>query len=322
MKRLLVIFYLFFIFPIFPKIIITHGVFGLESSWYKQGGDFYEAVNKVATQTNKEVISFSWKQPLGGVSHKERFDAGKELAKLVIDLTSKGEKEIIAIGHSYGGHVIKAASQILAVALDYQVITAPVLVANRIPQDLTLDEKEFFKKACEEIREYKDKKNFSKDLKKEYLLDAVYTLGTPLDLSDYYANMNVIQFLFNIYSEGDIAQDLVGGVILPLPRHERAVNLNITVEAGGWFGTEKPTHLGMHAEEIGKWILLIPFYLMEEMIGNFNKFSFKYDGKINFKRNRNPFYTTNYQNATDTGAFSKYDLNWLKNKIKFLRELC
>ncbi len=92
------------------KVIITHGAFDNDANWYLPGGYFYEAVALGAKDVGQEVLSFSWDQDLGGVTHYERIKAGMQLAKDILDYRLAGEKEIILIGHSYGGHVIKVAS--------------------------------------------------------------------------------------------------------------------------------------------------------------------------------------------------------------------
>lgn len=310
------------IFPFFvhSKVIVTHGVAGEGSSWYKAGGYFYEALKESATVLEQDVISFSWEQDLGGITHKERFKAGKELAKLIIDLVGDGEKEIVIIGHSYGGHVIKVASQILAVSLGLQDINRPIMVRENNKAVSAL-EIVFFKEICEELKEYLSKKLLKE--KRDFLINAAYTLGTPNDIPDYFASMDVIESFFNFYSDGDLVQDLVGDKLLPEPRHERAVNLSIRINGTGWFGLwGKPNHEQIHAQIIAKWILFIPFFLMEEKVGNFDKFNFEYDGQIRFTENNPPVYFCNKAGFNEDGFFAKYDLEWVKNRFSFLRNLC
>ena len=110
------LFFLLIPISIFSKVIITHGVLGNDSDWYKPGGYFYEAVSESAKKLDQSVDTFSWTQDLGGITHYERIKAGIKLAKQIVDNKVAGEKEIILIGHSYGGHVIKVASQLLSFA--------------------------------------------------------------------------------------------------------------------------------------------------------------------------------------------------------------
>ncbi|MBU4269937.1 alpha/beta hydrolase [Candidatus Dependentiae bacterium] len=297
---------------LYSKIIVTHGAFGDDMSWYKPGGYFYEALVPAAKNMGEEVISFTWKQFLGGITHIERCDAATALAKLVIDIANQGDSEIILIGHSYGGHVIKAASQFLAVAQGLQDANKPIIILDRNIDSKALDnwDQKYYEDACAEVKAYKELKFLNKSLKKDFLIDEAYILGTPCG-ADYWANMNVIQFLFNIYSEWDIIQALVGDRLLPEPKHERAVNLEIKIKHSGLFGLfNKPSHTQMHAEIIAKWILYIPFYLMTEKKSGFDKFSFEKNGVIQFADGRLPKYS--YSKGK---MFEFLNFDWIKDKL-------
>ena len=347
-NKFLLPFLFFLLIPIFifSKVIITHGVLGNDSDWYKPGGVFYEAIYESAKKLGQNVEAFSWTQDLGGITHYERIKAGIKLAKQIIDNRVAGEKEIILIGHSYGGHVIKVASQLLSFAQipvsieekpepeesePLQEISDVIeqssefdeVVSQDLERDLEfLETEEFFEKACIEVQKYKEEKLKGR-MKDEFLIDAVYTLGTPNDIPDYIADMNVINHLYNFYSKGDLIQDLVGDHLLPSPKHERSVNLRIEVKRGGlWCFWSWPTHTQMHAEIIGKWILAIPFGLMSEDVGNFDKFTFVFDGTIKFEKDKPPFYQTSISGDKEDGIFSKYDLSWLLSKIKILGHIC
>ncbi len=285
--------------------IVTHGAWGDEMEWYKPGGYFHKALSISASVIGQKVYPFVWKQFLGGITHKERLNAGRDLAKLVVDFSNQGEREIILIGHSYGGHVIKAASQILAVALQLQPIDTPIIVQSKTDQIVNKSggvevkkanpnewDQKYYEQVCNEVKKYKEEKLLNKNINKDFLMDAVYTLGTPNDIPDYEANMNVVGYLFNLHSYGDLVHNLIGDHVLPEPRHKRAVDLEIRIKGTGWFGlTNKPGHLKMHSEEIAKWILYIPFHLINEPKTGFNKFTFDRRGIVKFEENKLPIYS-------------------------------
>jgi hypothetical protein len=368
------------------KVIITHGAFNKDAAWYEKGGYFFDVVAQSAKDLGQEVVSFTWQQDLGGITHYERIKAGVQLSKDIIDYILAGEKEIVLIGHSYGGHVIKVASQLLSYTLinlekesffveaskdkEKVVVDEPVLEAEEsvteiakedaVVEDieegseenneeievvveetenkevvievrkLTAEElerlvefievNEFFEAACKEVKRYKDEKLAGRAKNKDFLIDSAYTLGTPNDIPDYVADMNVIGYLYNFYSDGDLVQDLVGAKLLPEPKHERAVNLCVEMKSSCWFGLwGLPKHTELHAEIIGQWILSIPFVLMENKIGYFDLFSFSRDGKIKFTENKPPVYEA-MENATD--EIIKHDLAWLFNQMNIFKNLC
>ncbi|KKP22613.1 MAG: hypothetical protein SZ59_C0005G0078 [candidate division TM6 bacterium GW2011_GWF2_28_16] len=300
MKEKVGIFFLsLFLFNILNStVIVTHGAWGDEMEWYRPGGYFHEALKVPAQTMGQTIQAFTWKQSLGGITHRERLNAAKDLAKLIVDLNNKGEKEIILIGHSYGGHVIKAASQLLAVALDFQTAQVPIisqdknnLVSDKIANTQEWDQK-YYEQVCTEVKEYNKLHPVSKSLNSDCLMDRVYTLGTPNDIPDYEANMKVVGCLFNFYSKGDLVQDLVGDHLLPEPKNDRAANLEVKIKGTGWFGlTNKPGHMKMHSEIIAKWILYIPFYLMTDKKTGFDKFNFERNGLVKFAENKTPTYS-------------------------------
>ncbi|MBD3273367.1 hypothetical protein GF385_03410 [Candidatus Dependentiae bacterium] len=333
MRAFSFIFLLIFPFYLNSIVILTHGAFGDTDNWYEKGGYFYDALSDSGKILDKEIITFKWEQYLGGITHHERLSAGKALAEFIADKVSGGEKEIILIGHSYGGHVIKLASQILAIGLDLQDMDRPVIIPENNKKFLDLDEN-FFKSICSEFKNSSSLKKLKKFLSKrnsaekldnidKFIIDQVYTLATPNDIPDYFSNMNVIGFLYNYFSKGDLVQDFVGDRELPQPKHERAVNLEVRMKGSGWFGLwGKPNHIEMHAEIIAKWILYIPLFLSKEKIGNFDKFNFDYNGQVKFSPKKPPVYICNAIGLKDFNFFSNYDLEWLKNKMQFIRNFC
>lgn len=93
-----------------PRAIfmVIHGTWARESGWYKQGGDFFQALTSSAALYQCDVISFSWS---GNLDNPSRTQAGKELAQCIHQLPS--HIPLIIVAHSHGTSVALLACQIV-----------------------------------------------------------------------------------------------------------------------------------------------------------------------------------------------------------------
>lgn len=92
-----------------PRIfIIIHGTWASQTTWYKEGGDFYTSLADNC-HDDDTVISFTWS---GKLDHKSRLFAGKELAKHLQKLPL--DSSIIIVAHSHGANVGIIACQELS----------------------------------------------------------------------------------------------------------------------------------------------------------------------------------------------------------------
>jgi len=265
-------------------IIMTHGANDSGSGWYKPGGHFFEEVaGQAALQfENATLVPFSWKQPLNGITYLEILNGANDLANLILDLTqTETPTDIILIGHSFGGHVIKVASQMLnqaQAALSLEKITTNEQIVNMPMQS----DNELYQKLRVNIQEKMAKTTQKDNLSKEYLIDAAYTLGTPnVHYPDFLADMSVIGQFFNLYSDGDVVQDKVANKTVP--EHERKANLKIVIKEADETLTN-PSHSGLTCDSVGHWILSIPsfFAYADEQC---DAFTFEKNGIITFSRN-------------------------------------
>ncbi|MEI7580305.1 MAG: hypothetical protein WCJ17_00755 [bacterium] len=92
-----------------PLICISHGSFGSESSWFRPGGMFYEAVKKEALTRGEPVTPWIWS---GGVSEQNIIEAAGTLVEYILQLPP--QTPISFIAHSNGGNVCAYATMILA----------------------------------------------------------------------------------------------------------------------------------------------------------------------------------------------------------------
>lgn len=102
-------FTLFFWCSMYTKsaCVIIHGTWASGERWYRQGGDFFEAVSSAVMEHNfvDETISFSWSGKLGQPSQLE---AAAQLVKII-----NRYEYVILVGHSHGVTVGIIASQLL-----------------------------------------------------------------------------------------------------------------------------------------------------------------------------------------------------------------
>lgn len=88
--------------------VVIHGTWAQQSSWYRAGGDFFEAIRNSMRELYivDELISFSWSGKLGYRSHMQ---AAYLLAEKIMEYDF-----VILVAHSHGATVGILASQILA----------------------------------------------------------------------------------------------------------------------------------------------------------------------------------------------------------------
>lgn len=87
--------------------IIVHGTWASKASWYRPGGDFFDAISESMCKRGvcQELISFSWS---GKNSDVARYQAGIRLAELI-----DGYDRVTVVAHSHGATVGIIASHIL-----------------------------------------------------------------------------------------------------------------------------------------------------------------------------------------------------------------
>lgn len=84
-------------------VILIHGTWASQASWYRQGGNFHSALKEAIPHTS--IISFAWS---GKFERNERLEAGKRLATLIDKIPA--HHDIIVIGHSHGGNIALIAT--------------------------------------------------------------------------------------------------------------------------------------------------------------------------------------------------------------------
>ena len=147
-------------------VIIIHGSFATNATWYRPGGDFYQVLEREAKRRGEMVIPFTWS---GKITTSARLEAAEALAKIII---SYAPQPVTLIGHSHGGNVIQQASQLLA----QETINKPITGTDDIPAFLSA---------------YRRVNPLARSTHKQYLIEQVYLLATPL---------NVGSLLYNIAS--------------------------------------------------------------------------------------------------------------------------
>lgn len=310
-RVLVLIFFLasYTLFPVKIQPYITHGAFSAHSTWLDPGGDFYVPFNKVAVNLGyMDTLPFHWKEPYEGLTYFEKINGAIVFVRKKFNEMIENNKEgydricFLDTGHSYGGHVIAIASQLIRALFDvhYSFVSCrrfnhkPLFFYFHSSEDGSgrycnaLQEHRLFNYAVDAL--YNE---FQKDMSTLYgiakenpngcLIQEVRTLGTPnSDSSDYVYDMTVIRYLFNYYSTGDLVQEAAGYRLLPEPRGDRAVNIRMKINLSGWpWSTGNPKHVQLHEPVVGKWLLYVPF-CKQYLDKSFENFTFEHDGEICF----------------------------------------
>ncbi len=266
MKKVLFILALWCTFT-HPVVILVHGTFATDALWCGPKGDFYKILEEEARMFDEKVVSFTWS---GKLSHIARIQAAEALAKVILSYTTE---KITLIGHSHGGNVINLTSQLLAPLDDTQA---------------SKNEKDPFFLAQNSIMSYRSTLLQQNSTSKEYLIDHVYLLATPIHLKRYAPNMKIIKHLCNLYSKKDIVQTVLGFYSRCINKLERVVNLQVIIEHEEV--NKHPSHCQMRHPLIAQWILSIPFKCIEDKCISFENFSWTDDGILYFDKYNKPYY--------------------------------
>lgn len=233
MKRLLWLwFFLFLPLKIYPVVILVHGTFAHNAKWYKPSGDFYKVLENSAAEKGETLVPFMWS---GKLSHKARMAGAEALVKLI---TSYPEDEkVVLIGHSHGGNVISLASHLL-----YDPVAA---IMDLYWQEGGPKGIESFVETI--VQQHLGFSRSTRTTKKEYMIDKVFLLATPVLKKEYYSPcMEVINNVYNLYSLGDYVQSALGFCSRKYQVQDRVTNVQVKIKGSGLFGGDDPTHERMH----------------------------------------------------------------------------
>jgi hypothetical protein len=103
----------------------------------------------------------------------------------------------------------------------------------------------------------------------------LYTLGTPVDRT-MQPNMNVIEYVYNLFSFGDLVQPVFNFYERVYPQHDRIANISIQ------FQYRHMDHDEVHHPIIAHWILFIHEFFARHRQCGFELFDFEKPGKIYF----------------------------------------
>jgi len=317
-------------------VILVHGSFATLSTWCKPKGLFYQELEKQAALIHQNLIPFSW----SGIPKDSEIVQGAEALVRTI-LSYPADEEIILIGHSHGGNVINFASHLLhdcltemlhvtshntissiimqtyhSFSLDNQ-ITLPTnepkpssqnmsFLQDYLPTTKGKKSKTLFKTVMNAINRVEHYKLQHKEMNpnkkmKQYIIEKVYTLGTPVHAKKYPPQMKVIKTFVHLYSVADFIQPVFGLYKRTYPMHERMVNLSVSMHGkGNFLFPHKPKHDELHDPLIAQWILAIPETLQAQKLGNFENFFYEQNGYIHFEQGKTPLYNDIKNNDTQS----------------------
>lgn len=290
MRKLLIFFsyYCLFSLNLNSLVIVVHGSFANKESWYQPDGDFFSELEKQARMLSHKTIAFCWP---GTPTTSTIITSGKNLAQLI--LSYPPTETIILVGHSHGGNVINIASQLLGTAATSTFDANFLLSLTPTTRTLEPCPLSLFCTALMHVKTMLTIAERQWRSPKNYLIQAAYLLGTPIDCQTFKPSMNAIEHVYNFYSEGDLIQPVLGLFERTLPAHERIANLAITLQnTGHETAPSKPSHSQLHETLIARWLLCIPHELKRQKVGNFERFAYDH-GRIVIDSEHEPQYIKN-----------------------------
>lgn len=90
--------------------------------------------------------------------------------------------------------------------------------------------------------------------KSPHKIAVLYGLGTPINMEEYAPNMDVIGYIYNLYSYNDPAQTVWGSCDREYPEHERIVNMRVVVNQS------HADHFDIHDPVVGRWLPCLHLY--------------------------------------------------------------
>lgn len=115
-------------------------------------------------------------------------------------------------------------------------------------------------------------------------ISLLYTLGAPIAKNKYVPNMNIINYIYHLFSFADLVQPVFGFFERQFDTHERIANLLLFIN------DQEPGHSELHHPLVGKWLLSLHRSLELDKIGNFEQFNFLSPGIIYLNSNTLPLY--------------------------------
>lgn len=129
------LFNLFFVYSVYTRsaCVIVHGTWASGASWYRSGGDFFEAVAQTACKFSIVdcIVSFTWSGDLGSMP---QWQAACELIEMMAQYD-----EVILIAHSHGATVGILASRMIGKKITGKKFTTKIkkFYALGVPVDPT-----------------------------------------------------------------------------------------------------------------------------------------------------------------------------------------
>ena len=123
----------------------------------------------------------------------------------------------------------------------------------------------------------------AEDKENKHHIRALFNLGTPI-MSNYFPNMVVIHYLYNLFSFEDLIQTVLGISMREYPTHRRIANLRVFID------DKEPNHAGLHHVCAGKWIAYLHMHFKQHLseLGIHNDISEPY--KVYFSCEKPPRY--------------------------------
>lgn len=309
-------------------IIVVHGTFASNETWYRSNGDFVNSLKESMHFLpvddfckNASIVSFRWS---GNNNGSARLEAARDLLELV--LSYPATEPIVLVLHSHAGNVG---------ALLTNLLVNPFLTLNRsVPHDLAAEElvKKLQVERCiaacadasvarEEIAQFVERGRAAvasqlisegalcrnvDQLFEQRRIQRIYFLATPVDVSAYACDMSVVQTCYALYSTEDMVQRVGGFYNRKFPQTKQFFNFRVKkyAKSGRIVGLG---HSELRSPLIGFWLLLLPYQTAQvEGVAVTDHHRYEKMNLLFFENNIPPLPTFNSLNKLSSKELERY----------------
>jgi hypothetical protein len=197
-------------------IFLVHGTWASTAEWSTADGDFFKAIEQSAEQHAQQS-----KNPKYGLLNFFPRKAAPEKIH-VVPFTWAGEKNAVCRA--------QAARKLVKIMQSYPQDTKFSVIAHSHGVNVTLLASHYLAQAAPD---------------QQRRIETLYALAGPVKETRYSPNMDIIDYVYNLFSFGDIVQPIFNKWHRVFSPHERIANLEVTING------QEPDHSQIHDPLVG-----------------------------------------------------------------------
>lgn len=146
---------------------------------------------------------------------------------------------------------------------------------------------------------------------RKHYIHTLINLATPIDVKRYMPDMNVVRYVFNLFSFSDRIQSIFGFFNYEYPEHKCIANLRVSLNG------QAPSHSELHDPIIGTWLPKLESFLLDKNPEQsfLNNFTFRQYGIIHFIENSPPIFAYDTEREQLRKREEKKELNRIITSI-------